>query len=485
MDLHDIRKELINKVFMGVVESITDEKRRGRVRIRVERLHGKLNSGDFIPTEDLPWATPNLTNVGSSFGIPPIGKVLYVTFVDGDWYRPVFSSAEHYNINLQQKLQDLSEEEYIAFGAGNFDNKHQYYADLNKGLVFDYLKSNINFRNNGDIRINLRDNSSKLYLGTEDATQQAMLGNHFITWMDKFINNLIGAYGGPYLGNLTAPIIPHPKMIEVLNEFKAIKETFLSDHVFITDDKRIVAQDRGYDNPQSRDNYNDETQQRVETVEQTGYVTEQRKPSNEVSLESVPTSDADANILSSKIPSDATFEEKARLQRPFDSEIKNGEIPLESMTVSKELVKTFSGSNDERKYLLDSAAKSLDSMISAYRKEKKSNWNNILVVKGYQNIERQTNIRSKNPSIASIPGLDPFGWGNQVELFWGIEKRDVSLTNELKIYIKSGILPTNTIPKPETEVLDWLYKNSTKYGWKNVGRTNMGENQWWHWIYIG
>lgn len=483
MDLHDVRRELNNKVFLGVVEETYDPKRRGRIKIRIDKLHGKADIDDNISTEDLPWASPNLSNTGVSFGIPPIGKVLYVTFVDGDWYNPVFSASEHYNINLQKKLQDLSEEEYLGFGANVFDADHQYYNDINDGLIFDFVKSNLNFRNNGDIRVNLRDNSAKLFLGTEDASEPAVLGNHWMNWFDEFVDNLIGAFGGPYLGNMGAPVIPHPKMIEALNKYKAIRATFLSDHVFITDDQRVIAQDRRYDDPQIGDSYNDENQERVPEIRQSGYTPEQRKTGNEIPSTDVPTTESVDNLQSAKLPANPTPKEANRLKKPFSQSFGNGEIPTEQLTTSKELQKTFPSSDDERKFLLDEAARSLDEMISDYRiHSKNTDWSDIMAIKGYQNLDRQKNIRETQPSIAPLTGNDPFGWANQVELYWGINKRNVSLVNSVREYIKTRIVKEDS--PEEILILDWLYNNSKKYNWENSGRTNIGQTQWWSWIYV-
>jgi hypothetical protein len=264
-------KDNLTGVYVGVVEDNVDPKRRGRVKIRIEKLHGRATETDFIPVEDLPWASPELESRGLAFSVPDIGKVMHVTFLDGDRYCPVFTNAEHYNYNLQGKLQSLVDDSYTQFYAVVFDDKHQYYHDKDQGVVFDYVKSNLNIDPKGNMRLNLRDGKSKLFLGTENATQQAMLGNHWMEWFDKLVHNLIGGSGGPYLGNLGAPVLPNPAMIQLLNEYYALRESFLSEHVMVVDNQRVKAQTRGFDSTQRSDAFNDESQEILKTPEQRGY----------------------------------------------------------------------------------------------------------------------------------------------------------------------------------------------------------------------
>jgi hypothetical protein len=87
-----------------------------------------------------------------------------------------------------------------------FDHKTQIYSNDDEGLKLDYKFNNINLKTNS-ININLKDNFSKLNLGTETSNQQVILGNHFLNWFDEFVDNLLGVNGGPYNGNLGAPVV--------------------------------------------------------------------------------------------------------------------------------------------------------------------------------------------------------------------------------------------------------------------------------------
>jgi hypothetical protein len=478
-----LRREIFNNDFIGVVEDINDPKKIGRAKVRIEAIHGRKNEKNSIPTDDLPWLEPS--SRGNNFGVSSVGKVVYVAFEEDDYYKGSYFADEHYDINLQDKLESLSETSYQNFYTIHFDANHQYYYEDKVGIMFDYNKSNINMRDNGDIRINLKDNSAKLFLGTEDASQQAILGNHWINWMDEFVQNLIGGYGGPYLGNLGAPIIPHPKMIECLNKYLAIKQTFLSDHVYIVDDQKVKPQKRKFDKLQFNDNWNTEDLQKVNSAPNTLPESAPRAESGgNPNNPDIPPTNYSENLSTSELPSNPTPEETLRETKPFVDNTENGKIPLENMTISIRLQKEFPDENDERKYLLDEAAKSLDNWLNSYDSQKASNWNNIIVSKGYQNYERQKNTRKQYPIKAPLPGKDSFGWGNQIELYFGVDKNDADLTQTIKDYLNRGSIDPNIDSKPQVEILDWLIKNGSKHGWRLAGRTVSGELQWWHWIFF-
>lgn len=470
MSAKHTKEEIYTYDLIGVVEDVNDPKKIGRIKVRIERLHGRSDDNKKIPTEDIPWYSPD--DRGNNFNLPTIGSVVYVSFENGNYYTGTWICNEHYNINLQKKLESLSDEDYASFNSIYFDDKHQLYHSDSEGVVIDYVKSNININPDGDINMNLRDNKSKLFLGSPDANQAAVLGNVFMDYMDQLINVLMGASGGAFIGNMGAPTVPSPGLLEVCNKFKAYKESFLSDHVFIVDDNSVKRQDREFDVNQGADEFITEKYEKVNKPKTKGYTTEESKPVAN-SPKDVPPNDFNNNLGSSTLPSDATDLEKQKLINV--TEYPNGEIPIEGMTSSKYLRKSFT---DERQYLLDEASKSLDSMVDEYNSVKDSSWNNIVITKGYQNLERQQNTRKKN-LLAPKAGEDPFGNGNQVELYFGVDRSDTDTVDEVKKYLKSGVIGSST----QVKVLDWLKTNSGKFGWQIAGRTSTGDVQWWHWIF--
>ena len=226
------------KTYIGVVEDNNDPKKLGRVRARV------LDVFDEIPTEDLPWATPYKDVNGNFFNLPDVGKVLVILFDEGDIYKPEFIYSEHYNINLEKKLSGLSNSDYLSMKSLIYDHITQIYVNESEGLKLDHKFNVINITKDA-INLNLKDNFANVHIGTEDASQQSILGNHFLDWFDKFVDNLLGAQGGPYLGNLGVPVIPNPAMIQCLLEYKAKKEPkFLSHRVHLVDNGYVNKLDR-------------------------------------------------------------------------------------------------------------------------------------------------------------------------------------------------------------------------------------------------
>ena len=139
-----------------------------------------------------------------------------------------------------------------------FDHKTQVYVNDKEGLKLDHKYNNINITEN-TIDFNLKDNNRHVNIGDATAGQQAILGNHWMDWFDEFVDNLMGNNGGPYLGNLGAPVVTNPAMIQVLMKYKSLRDpVFLSHHVNIVDNDKIstVRNTHREDNPQLGDAWN-------------------------------------------------------------------------------------------------------------------------------------------------------------------------------------------------------------------------------------
>jgi LAS superfamily LD-carboxypeptidase LdcB len=218
----------LGKVYSGVVVDIKDPRRMGRVRVKVATVF------EEIEISHIPWATPYRGLGGKNFHVPQLGKLVNVIFENGYIYSPTYVYTEHYNINLQKKLENLSEEDYGNFIAILFDHKTQMFID-NKGLRIDYLYNQI-LIDDETISFRLKDNSQVLNLGSSDSNQDAVLGTNFFKWFDKFVNKLI--IPTTLTGNLGAPIL-RPELDALMTEYQTIKNTFLSKHVKLPDNNKI------------------------------------------------------------------------------------------------------------------------------------------------------------------------------------------------------------------------------------------------------
>jgi len=211
-------------IFVGIVEDVNDEKRIGRIKVRVQNVFNE------IPLEDIPWAEPQRSLNGKSFCVPAIGKLVNVIFVHGNVYEPQYIYSEKYNTNLQQKLNDLDDKEYANFTALLMDHRTQMYAD-DTNLRLDYKFNQLSIKDDG-IDIHLKDNNQELHLGHNYSNQSAMLGDHFLDWFDGFMNTLLKPIS--LIGNTGVPIVKPLVDIEI-QKYQVLKKTFLSQHVKIVD----------------------------------------------------------------------------------------------------------------------------------------------------------------------------------------------------------------------------------------------------------
>ena len=221
--------DIRNKLWMGIVEDVKDPNRKGRIKVRVQGLYNNLS------TEDIPYASPYLTGAdGREFRLPAVGKIVNVVYPFNNLYDPYYVFSENYNINLTAKLKDMEDDEYEKFVALLFDDRTQVYSD-DKNLTLDYNYNKITI-DNDRINLELKDNSKSINLGTEDASQQAILGNHFMEWLDDLVKILEKPTS--LIGNMGSAILK-PQVDIHLKKYHLIRETFLSMNVNIVDNYEV------------------------------------------------------------------------------------------------------------------------------------------------------------------------------------------------------------------------------------------------------
>lgn len=235
-----------NKTYIGTVEDNNDPKKLGRCKIRVLDVFDEKDKNDKyeISLEDLPWATPWKDVNGNNFNLPEKGKVVTVVFEDGNKNHPEYISSDHYNVNLEKKLEQLAEADYLSMKALIYDHKTQIYVNDSEGLKIDHKFNNINIKE-ASINVNLKDNFGKINIGSPSSTQRAILGDNFVNWFDEFLNILMGSKGGPFLGNLLAPVVATPALMAQIQLYFSLKDPkILSKNVYIVDNDSVAKQER-------------------------------------------------------------------------------------------------------------------------------------------------------------------------------------------------------------------------------------------------
>lgn len=450
--------ELKHQVFVGVVEDNKDPKRLCRAKIRV------FNVFDDIPVEDMPWAVPWKDLSGHEADIPEIGKVVSVVFDEGNPYKPEYIRAEHFNINLENKLKAISEEDYLSFSSLVFDHSTQIFLSKSTGLKLDHEYTNINLDKDGNINLNLRDGNSKVLIGSPDSAQAAVLGTSFMAWMDTFIDNLLGANGGPYLGNLGAPVIANPAMIQCCLEYKASRTPkFLSDRVWIVNNLEVKKQTREY--------IDQEGDKWKSTVRPNDFV---KTKTPAYTPEDSPESGR-AEITDPSIPNDIqseTIGAEANIKTVGVSNYDNGKIPNNKMKKNKYLSKSLGGDST---YLMTEASDALDKLMDLFDKTNFPGKQKISFTDGYRSYARQEALYNKyGAGRAAKPGTSNHGWGIAVDMYWGV-RTSMFKDSDAR---PSGFKHPNYV---------WMLENGKNFGWYNpvALRDDSRTDEWWHWEYHG
>lgn len=451
-----MREQIKHKFFIGFIEDNNDPKKLGRCKIRIPTIFD-----DGIPTEDIPWASPWKDLNGNEFNAPEVGKVVSVIFNNNNIYKPEFIYAEHYNINLENKLKSLSEDDYKSFKAIHFDHSTQIYRTKSEGLKIDHEYSNLNLTDEGDINLNLRDNDSKVNLGSEDASQAALLGTAFLNWFDDFVEELMGT---PYTGNMGAPVVVSPTLMTKLIEYQTSRDPkFLSKNVWLVDNNEVKEQDRDYED-QEGDDWNSTTiENNLSKKNPTPYKPKARGETGR------------PEFTNSKVPKDITEDtiaSEANIKTVDVSNYENGKIPTEKMKKNKNLSKDMKGDST---YLMADASDALDAMINDFNNSTFDGKQTIIFTDGYRSYNRQVALYNKyGAGRAAKPGTSNHGWGIAVDMYWGVRTKMNKQVDKRQSAFKHPMYK-------------WFSENGPKYGWYNPAklRDDRGTDEWWHWEYHG
>ena len=231
LNSNNIEEILKNNEFIGIVEDNIDVNKKDRIKVRIPYLHKQ------IPLSDIPYSHPKRNANGLDRIIPDIGKVVIVTFPTGDLFFSVYENALHNNINLQRKIEELEGKDYADFISIIYNHNTQIFIDNKTGLNIGHKFQNINL-DEKHIALELKDNDSQIFLGSKMADQSAVLGTNFFKFMDAFMNTLVT---NAYIGNFQ--VVASPELLRVKAQYDSLKETFLSKHIFLTDNNLIPTKD--------------------------------------------------------------------------------------------------------------------------------------------------------------------------------------------------------------------------------------------------
>lgn len=464
-------KQLKGQTFVGVVEDNNDPEKLGRCKVRV------LNIYDEIPANDLPWAKPWKDLGGNQFNAPDVGKIVTVVFDTDNMYKPEFIYSDHFNVNLERKLETLSGEDYTSMKAIYFDHSTQIYRNNSEGLKIDHEYTNFNLDSYGNILLNLRDNKSIITLGSKDAEEEAILGTTFMEWFDGFLEILSGLGGGAFLDSSGAPVVATPGFVEILGKYINGRPDFLSKHVRLPQNNAIIPQSRPYNN-QSGDSWDSTTDpNNLTSTGSGGYI-----PSSDGYQ---PLSEATPDNPANYKPSDlrAAVQYDVPTSSLDTSKYRNGYLPdgvlqpsqWASGTKRGQWVTTAIG-GDAAKFAKE-AAVSFDALFDLYERSNFPGKNKIKIEAGYRTYASQVATKAKFGDSAATPGTSNHGWGLAVDIGGICSSSMPFRNNKSERYV--GF---------RTPVYQWFFENSWQFGIYNPegmrdGKGNVEE--WWHWEFHG
>jgi len=467
-----------NQTYVGIVEENIDPRKIGRCRVRV------IDIFDDIPVEDIPWASPWKDLNGNSFNVPDKGKVVTVVFDSGNIYKPEYIYAEHFNINLENKLKNLSDEDYLSMKGIFFDQSTQIYRNKSEGLKIDHEYTNLNLDKNGNILLNLRDNKSVITLGSRDADEEAILGTTFMQWFDLFIQNLeVGAY----IDGNGSQVISNPSFMACLAQYEELRSDFVSEHVRIAKNKKIIKQNRQYIN-QFGDNWkSSKFENTLTTISPPDYTPSSKywSPTTGQEEDYQPLESSLTDNVADYNPGD--FRSSVEYDIPTTSldksKFQNGKLPESILQFSrwangekkgKWISTNLKGKTNAK--LTSEAAAAFDSLFNLYESVDFPGKSKIIITDGYRTYQEQVHMKDKYGSFAATPGTSNHGWGLAMDIS--------GMGNPFKT-IKGKTPDRESVFRGP--VYQWFFENSWQFGIYNPESLRDGSrtDEYWHWEFHG
>lgn len=156
--------DLLATTWLGEVVDVEDPQKVGRIKVKV---YGKF---DELKTEDIPWAYPGNNHIGSSpsgggfFSVPKKGSIVSVKFDMGNIYHPEYFFEQKIADDVKTEVEpdyptnDHTKTTHILlYDTADPKNLIKVYYTTSKGLMLDFLETQINIKQNKDVEIHTAD----------------------------------------------------------------------------------------------------------------------------------------------------------------------------------------------------------------------------------------------------------------------------------------------------------------------------------------
>jgi hypothetical protein len=217
------KDDLVGTSWLGEVVDIEDPQKIGRIKVKV---YGKFDS---IPNESIPWAYPGNNQTGGSksgggfFSVPKLGSIVSIKFDNGNIYHPEYFFNQKISDETKTEINNSYPNAHVLIYDTVTEGFVKVFFTEEKGLMFDYKKTQINIKpdksiviktNSEKSKIEIKDNGvitvdaqtvtikqARLIELGDKAIERAILGDSFMTLFNSHTH--IGNLGAP-----TSPPIP-------------------------------------------------------------------------------------------------------------------------------------------------------------------------------------------------------------------------------------------------------------------------------------
>jgi hypothetical protein len=163
--------DLLATTWLGEVVDVEDPQKVGRIKVKV---YGKF---DDLKTEDIPWAYPGNNHIGSSpsgggfFSVPKKGSIVSVKFDMGNIYHPEYFFLQKISDDVKTEVgadyptnDNTKTTHVILYDTADAKNLVKVYYTTTKGLMLDFLETQINIKPDKSIDIHTASKNSKILI---------------------------------------------------------------------------------------------------------------------------------------------------------------------------------------------------------------------------------------------------------------------------------------------------------------------------------